>query len=99
MVTFADVTPEQRAPASVLSSLTQQIGMGMGVAVGALMLNFSQLLRGAAQLGVFDFRMALVSAGCLGALAILAYATLAADAGAEISGNRAVTGVPARPAK
>ncbi len=97
MMTFADIAPEQRAPASVLSSLTVQIGMGMGVAVGALMLNASQLLRGAPQLGVFDFRVALVLVGILSALAARPYATLAADAGAEISGNRAATRVSAPP--
>ena len=89
MVTFADITPEQRSSASVLFSLTQQIGMGMGVAVGALMLNFSQILRHAPELGVFDFRAALVLAGLLSALASLPYASLAPDAGAEIAQGKA----------
>jgi EmrB/QacA subfamily drug resistance transporter len=88
MLTFADVTPEQRAPAAVVSSLTQQVTMGMGVAVGALMLNFSQLLRHGSALIAFDFRVALVLAGALSALAAFSYATLAKDAGAEISGHR-----------
>ncbi len=87
-VTFADIAPEERASASVLSSLTQQISMGMGVSVGALMLNFSRLLRHAPQLTLFDFRLAFVAAGLLGALALFSYAGLAADAGAEISGHR-----------
>jgi hypothetical protein len=71
----------------VLSSLTQQISMGMGVAVGALMLNFSRLLRGASSLALYDFRLAFVLAGVLSATAIFSYARLAADAGAEISGH------------
>jgi EmrB/QacA subfamily drug resistance transporter len=87
-IAFADIAPEQRASASVLSSLAQQISMGMGVAIGALMLNFSRQLRGAASLSLFDFRLALVLAGVLSALAIFSYATLASDAGAEISGHR-----------
>jgi EmrB/QacA subfamily drug resistance transporter len=87
MITFADITAEQRAPASVLSSLTQQIGMGMGVAVGALMLNFSQLVRGSPDLSVFDFRVALVLAGLLSVLAVRPYASLAPDAGDAISGH------------
>jgi MFS family permease len=41
-VSFADIAPEERASASVIFSLAQQISMGMGVAVGALMLNFSR---------------------------------------------------------
>ena len=47
MVNFADIAPQQRQPASVLSSLTQQIGMGAGVAVGGLLLTLSQMARGA----------------------------------------------------
>ena len=88
MITFADVTPAQRQPAAVVSALTQQVGMGMGVAVGALMLNFSQILRRAPHLEVFDFRVALVAAGALSALAVFSYASLDADAGAEISGHK-----------
>ncbi len=91
-VTFADIAPEERAAASVLSSLTQQISMGMGVSVGALMLNFSRLLRHAPDLNLHDFRLAFVAAGALGALALFSYTRLAADAGAEISGHRAGAG-------
>jgi len=87
MVNFADINPAQRQPASVLSSLTQQIGMGAGVAVGALLLTLSQSSRGGAMLGLIDFRVALVIAGALSALAALFYLTLARDVGDEISGH------------
>jgi hypothetical protein len=72
----------------VVSALTQQIGMGGGVAVGALLLTFSQRLRGAATLTAQDFHAALVLAGVLSGLAVLSYMTLAADAGDEISGHK-----------
>ena len=88
MVTFADVTPAQRQSASVVYSLTQQIGMGGGVAVGALLLTLSQVLRGSARLQAVDFQIALVLAGALSALGVISYRTLAADAGAEISGHK-----------
>jgi EmrB/QacA subfamily drug resistance transporter len=88
MVTFADVKPEQRQPAAVVSALTQQIGMGGGVAVGALLLTLSQRLRGSAVLTVADFQAALVLAGVLSALAVIAYRSLDADAGDEISGHK-----------
>jgi len=87
-IAFADIEPDERAPASVLSSLAQQISMGMGVAVGALMLNFSRLVRHAPTLGIEDFRIAFVLAALLGAFALIAYGGLAPDAGAEISGHR-----------
>ena len=89
MVNFADIAPQQRQPASVLSSLTQQIGMGAGVAVGALLLTLSQMARGATQIGLLDFRVALVAAGVMSAVAALSYRTLARDVGGEISGHGA----------
>ncbi len=87
-VSFADITPEERASASVLSSLAQQISMGMGVAVGALMLNISRTIRGASDLSPHDFRVALVLAGVLSAVALMSYASLPVDAGAEVSGHK-----------
>jgi EmrB/QacA subfamily drug resistance transporter len=86
-VAFADITPEERGSASVLFSLTQQISMGMGVAVGALMLNFSRVLREASSLALHDFRVAFALAGLLSATALFSYARLDADSGAEISGH------------
>ncbi len=91
MITFADVSPAQRNTAAVVSALTLQLGMGMGVAVGALMLNFSEVLRHAPRLEVFDFRVALVLAGALSALAVFSYASLDKDAGSEISGHKPKT--------
>jgi EmrB/QacA subfamily drug resistance transporter len=88
MVTFADVKPEQRQPAAVVSALTQQIGMGGGVAVGALLLTVSQRLRGGPSLTVADFQAALVLAGALSALAVISYMRLAEDAGDEISRHK-----------
>jgi EmrB/QacA subfamily drug resistance transporter len=90
MVNFADINPPQRQSASVFSSLTQQIGMGAGVAVGALLLTSSQSLRGAAAVGLDDFRIAFILAGALSTLAVIPYLTLARDVGDEISGYRGV---------
>jgi MFS family permease len=87
MVNFADIAPPQRQPASVLSSLTQQIGMGAGVAVGALLLTFSQTVRSGSVLALPDFRLALLLTGLIGASAALFYQGLARDVGDEISGR------------
>ena len=88
MVTFSDVKPNERQPAAVVSALTQQIGMGGGVAVGALLLTFSQRLRGSEILTSADFQAALVLAGVLSGLAVISYLTLARNAGDEISGHK-----------
>ena len=87
MVNFADVAPPQRQPASVLSSLTQQIGMGAGVAVGALLLTISQTTRAGAALALPDFQLALVLAGVMSASAAWFYRGLARDVGDDISGH------------
>ncbi len=85
--TFAEVDARERAPASVLLSLAQQIAVAAGVASAALILNFSRLLRHAPQLGAFDFRVALTLMGALGALGLFAYASLPANTGAAVSGH------------
>jgi MFS family permease len=86
MANFADIAPAQRQPASVLSSLTQQIGMGAGVAFGALLLTSTQSLRGGVALDIVDFRVALILAGALSILAAFPFMTLARGVGDEISG-------------
>ncbi len=86
MVNFADIGPPQRQAASVFSSLTQQIGMGAGVAVGALLLTSSQAVRGAVALELVDFRAAFIVAGGLSLFAVLSFMSLARDVGDEISG-------------
>jgi EmrB/QacA subfamily drug resistance transporter len=88
-MTFAEIAPEERSPASVLSSLTMQVANGVGVALAALLLNFSRLLRHAASLSPFDFRLALIAMGVFGALGLFAYAGLAEGTGAEVSGHTA----------
>ena len=90
--TFAEISHEERSPASVLSALTQQMAMAVGVAGAALILNFSRLLRHSARLSPFDFHLALVLMGCVGALAVLAYARLPEGTGAEVSGHRVAAG-------
>jgi hypothetical protein len=93
MASFADVSTEQKSSATVLYSLSQQVGMSLGVAVGALMLSLSQAIRGASSLGLFDFKIALVLSGALCALAFWPYSSLARDVGREISGH------PPKPAR
>jgi len=88
MVTFADVSAAQRGTASVVFSLTQQVGTALGVAIGALLLNFSLLLRHGSELVTADFRLALLLSALIGALGVISYFKLAPDAGAEISGHK-----------
>ena len=85
--TFAEVSTEERAPASVLSSLTQQIAVAAGVASAALMLNLTRLGQHALVLNALDFRVALTLMAGIAALALIAYRRLPANTGAEVSGH------------
>ncbi|HEY7889474.1 MAG TPA: MFS transporter [Steroidobacteraceae bacterium] len=85
--TFAEIRPEERSSASILSSLAMQIANGVGVALAALLLNFSRLLRHATSLAPFDFRLAFLLMGVFGALAVFSYARLPEGTGADISGH------------
>jgi len=87
-MSFAEIGPGEHSSASILSSLAMYVANGVGVALAALLLNFSRLLRHAANLEPFDFRLALVLMGAFGALAVFYYAGLPEGAGAEVSGQR-----------
>jgi EmrB/QacA subfamily drug resistance transporter len=86
-LSFAEIGPKEHSSASVLSSLAMYIANGVGVALAALLLNFSRLLRHASHLEPFDFRLALVLMGVFGGLAVFYYASLPEGAGAEVSGQ------------
>ncbi len=91
-LSFAEISPREHSSASVLSSLAMYIANGVGVALAALLLNFSRLLRHAANLAPFDFRLAMVLVGAFGALAVFAYARLPEGTGSEVSGHAAPRG-------
>jgi EmrB/QacA subfamily drug resistance transporter len=87
---YADVEDQQKAPASTLWSVAQQMTMGMGIAFGALCLRISTALRAAPRphaqaFALEDFRWAFVAAGVLIAVSIVGYARLPADAGNAIA--------------
>jgi EmrB/QacA subfamily drug resistance transporter len=84
---FADVSADQRASASTLSSMLSQVGMGLGVAAGGLLLNLSQAARGAAGLATIDFRVAFVVIGAVAIASSALFLRLDPDAGAEVSGR------------
>jgi EmrB/QacA subfamily drug resistance transporter len=87
---YADVDDRQKAPASTLWSVAQQMTMGLGIAFGALCLRISAALGTAPRLHsqafvLGDFRWAFIAAGGLIAVSIVGYARLPADAGNTIA--------------
>jgi hypothetical protein len=57
------------------------------VAVAALLLQKSALLRGAASSGLIDFRVTFALVGLAGAIAAVCYLRLPRDAGAHVIGQ------------
>lgn len=82
---FADVADEQRAPATALSSLLQQLSMALALALAALLLGTSQWLRGAATLELADFRHAWLAMAAVMAVATACAVRLERHAGAAVS--------------
>ena len=86
---FADVSDAQKASASTLQSVTQQMMIGMGIAFGALCLRLAAAARGVRAGAAFtpgDFHCAFVLAGLLMLVSLVGYARLPHDAGSAIGG-------------
>ena len=84
---FADITAEQRAGASTLTAMTQQVAATLGVTFAALALALFQNLRGASALSLADFQHALLAGAGLMAVAAVWALRLAPGAGSEVSGR------------
>jgi EmrB/QacA subfamily drug resistance transporter len=89
-ITFADVSREAMSQATGISSMSQRLAQSLGVVIGAYALELAARLQGHATVGADDFWPAFVVIGVISASASLFHARLAPDAGAEVSGHRAV---------
>ena len=72
----------------MLASLTQQVASAVSVTLATGLLQLSLALRGGGGgLVALDFQWAFVGMGALALVALLAYAKLNRDAGAQVSGH------------
>src|ERR1019366_10352903 len=87
---FVDIPKALMSSATSFAAVVQQMGMGLGVAVGAVALRCAGWLRGerAGTLTLMDFHIAFWIVGALGVLAVLDCLALPSDAGAKGRGNR-----------
>jgi hypothetical protein len=91
---YADIDDAQKASASTLWSVAQQMTIAMGIAFGAVCLRLSTSLgrtepggpSGPFALG--DFRWAFIACGVLVLVSVLGYARLPRDAGNAIAARR-----------
>jgi EmrB/QacA subfamily drug resistance transporter len=87
---YADVDDPQKASASTLWSVAQQMTIAMGIAFGALCLRMAASLGGtvsgpSSSFTLGDFRWAFIAAGCLVLVSMIGYVRLPRDAGDAIA--------------
>jgi len=86
-VAFADIPDYLLSRANTLYNMMQQLTLSLGVACGALALNYSLHWRGSATLEVQDFQPAFIGLTVLCLLSITAFLPMARNAGAAMCGR------------
>ena len=84
---YADIERARMSRATSFASMMQQLSLTVGVGTGALLLHLSAAARGGERLASADFAAAFFGVAIVAAASVLAYVPLAADAGAEVSGQ------------
>lgn len=89
-IAYADVDPARMSRATTLVSVTQQLAMSAGVAVGAFSVEMTMILRsGSGDLVASDFAPAFIVVGLISASSAIFFFMMPSDAGHEVSGRRA----------
>jgi hypothetical protein len=91
---YADIDPPSMSQATSFASAAHQLSLSFGVAIAALVLEAGQIMRGDGLIRVEDFTAAFLTVAALGAVSTVIFATLPADAGAELSGRPIANGTP-----
>lgn len=86
-LSYADVPPATLSRATSLSSMGQQLSQTVGVAIGALLLQLTLILRGGTALAAGDFYPAFAAVGVISLLSVPFFLKMAPDAGAAVSGR------------
>ncbi|MFC0282765.1 DHA2 family efflux MFS transporter permease subunit [Camelimonas abortus] len=88
-IAYAEIEPKDMSSATSLYAVAQQLSLAMGVALGASVLQAAAWLRSGVdtQIAAADFMPAFLAVGAVSALGALLIPSLAADAGAELSGH------------
>jgi EmrB/QacA subfamily drug resistance transporter len=86
-IAYAEVEPPLMSRATTLTSVAQQLALAAGVAVGALVVEITLLLRHGAAMSAADFPPAFLVVGATTAAASLVFLRLPTNAGAELAGR------------
>lgn len=86
---FADIPQPRMTTANTLYSTVQQMSTGMGIAMGAVFLRFSNMINGSTEhYTVADFRLAFIFVAILGTISLYGYTKLTPDAGDVVRGTK-----------
>ena len=91
-ITYAEVEQRQVGSATAMASVGQQVSVSFGVAIGAMVVEASEVLRGHTVPETADFAAAFVVVGLMSMASSLLMFRLPADAGDEISGRAVPAG-------
>jgi EmrB/QacA subfamily drug resistance transporter len=97
-ITYAEIEPRQVPSATAMASVGQQVSVSSGVAIGAMIVEISEWMRGHAAPQTADFASAFVVVGLMSMASTLLMFRLPAEAGDEISGRRLPAAVANTPA-
>jgi EmrB/QacA subfamily drug resistance transporter len=89
-IAYAEIEPPKMSRATAMVAAAQQLSLSTGVAIGALVVEITLRLKGSAAMGAADFPPAFLAVSVLAASAAFIFARLAPDAGAELSGRKAI---------
>jgi EmrB/QacA subfamily drug resistance transporter len=89
---YAEVDPPLMSRATAMAAAAQQLSLSTGVAVGALVVEFMLRFNHGAAISAAEFPPAFLTVGALTATAALVFMRLSPDAGAQLSGRKAVAG-------
>ena len=89
---YAEIEPRLMSRATAMAAAAQQLSLSTGVAVGALVVEFMLRFNHGASITAAEFPPAFLTVGALTATAALVFMRLSPDAGAQLSGRKAVVG-------
>jgi hypothetical protein len=84
---YADIADQDVSQATSLWAVAQQLSLGMGVTVGAFVLQAATFLHGRAQIGVSDFKPTFVTLGLIALTSAYYVYIMPRNAGAELAGR------------
>ncbi|HTY69956.1 MAG TPA: DHA2 family efflux MFS transporter permease subunit [Alphaproteobacteria bacterium] len=96
-IAYAEVAPAQMSQATTMVSVAQQLALSFGVGLGAMLLHVTVWWSGGAELTPAHFSFAFLGVGLVSLASLPLFIALPANAGAEISGRRAVAASPRTP--